>query len=57
MENVGTPILWPLGIFDTHLVYLMAIWYILWSIGVFLPVLVYFAKINLAAPTLRRICT
>jgi hypothetical protein len=26
--------LWPFGIFDSHLVYLMAIWYILWSFGI-----------------------
>jgi hypothetical protein len=35
MENIGTYIIWPFGIFYGCWVYFMAIWYILWSLGKF----------------------
>jgi hypothetical protein len=41
-------ILWPLGLFYCHLVYVVAVLYISWSFGIFFPVLVCCTKKNLA---------
>jgi hypothetical protein len=34
------------GLFYSHLVYFVAVWYILWLFGIFLPVLVCYPKKN-----------
>jgi hypothetical protein len=41
-------ILWPFGIFYSHVVYFVDIWCILWLFGIFCPVLVRCTKKNLA---------
>jgi hypothetical protein len=48
MEDIGTYILRPFGLFNDHLVYFVAIWYMLWLFGIFFRVLVCCTKKNLA---------
>jgi hypothetical protein len=40
MEDVGTCILFPFGLFSCHLVYFVGMWYILWFFGIFYGYLV-----------------
>jgi hypothetical protein len=35
IENVGIHIVWPIGIFDSHLLHFVVIWYIFPCFGMF----------------------